>query len=80
MTILLGEAHIQGIVALLPKANATGQLHRAMRVFVGKAEHANAPLDAACLEHQVIAPDVGDPDFALDERRVDPESTRARVC
>jgi len=47
-----------------------------MRVFVGQAEHANATLDAARVEQEIVASDVGDADLALDQCRIDAQRAR----
>ena len=47
-----------------------------MWVFVGQAEHANATLDAARVEQEIVASDVGDADLALDQCRIDAQRAR----
>ena len=49
-----------------------------MRVFVGQPEHPDAAADAAGLKGQIVEPDIGDGDLALDQRRVDPQRAAAR--
>ena len=47
MSVLLGKADVEGIVASLQQWNAALQAHRPVRVLIGQAEYPDTAADAA---------------------------------
>jgi hypothetical protein len=73
MPVLLCQAHIEGVVAGLSERYPPGQQQLPVRVFIGETEHADAAADSARVKRQILKPNIGDRDLALDQRRVDPK-------